>query len=337
MQSGISASQELVAAFNDLLSAPSNFGLLVTIAGEALKPVTTLPSSSPDFAANVTQLAPHLRSDEALYALLRRYDSAPAFVAVTYVPDAAKVRQKMLFASTRLTLVRELGSEHFRDTIFATTTDELSPAGFDRHDRHAELDAPLTEEERTLGDVKRAEAAAGAGTGSRQIHLSQHMKMPIATDALAALSEMGRGEGGGLVMLKIDADTETVALVPRPTASSQPPATVAEAVAEISTEEPRFTFFRHRASRDGVDRDVVLFVYTNPPTGGRTKAIKSRMLYPLQKRAVLTLAEAEAGVKADAKFEVEEPAEVTDEAVSAELFPQAVAKPAFKRPKRPGR
>jgi len=30
-------------------------------------------------------------------------------VAVTYVPDKAPVRQKMLYASTRLTLTRELG------------------------------------------------------------------------------------------------------------------------------------------------------------------------------------------------------------------------------------
>lgn len=107
----------------------------------------------------------------------------------------------MLFASTRLTLVRELGSEHFRETIFATTAEELSVAGFEKHDKHTELEAPLTEEERTLGEVKRAEAEAGAGTGTREIHLSSHMKMPVATDALVALSALGREEGSGLVML----------------------------------------------------------------------------------------------------------------------------------------
>lgn len=133
--------------------------------------------------------------------LLRRYDSAPYFVAVTYVPDAAKVRQKMLFASTRLTLVRELGSEHFRETIFATMANELSAAGFEKHDKHVELEAPLTEEERTLGEVKRAEAEAGAGTGVREIHLSKTMNMPIATDALVSLSALAREEGSGLVML----------------------------------------------------------------------------------------------------------------------------------------
>lgn len=122
-------------------------------------------------------------------------------MAVTYVPDAAKVRQKMLFAATRLTLVRDLGSEHFRDIIFATMANELTPAGFDKHDKHTELDAPLTEEERTLGEVKRAEAEAGTGTGGRDIHLSSTMGMPVNRDAFDALSELGRDEGRGLVML----------------------------------------------------------------------------------------------------------------------------------------
>lgn len=133
--------------------------------------------------------------------LLRRHDNAPYLIAVTYVPDAAKVRQKMLFAATRLTLVRELGSEHFRETIFTTTADELSPAGFDRHDKHTGLDAPLTEEERSLGEVKRAEAEAGAGTGVREIHLSSTMNMPVKDDALKALTELGSGGGRVLVML----------------------------------------------------------------------------------------------------------------------------------------
>lgn len=209
MQSGISASQELISQFNLLLADTSIFGLLITISNETLAPVTTLPSTSSNFAQNLEQqLQPRLKPDEALYIILRRYNGgeggskdAPRLIVVTYVPDTAKVRQKMLFASTRLTLTRELGSEHFRETIFATTAEELSPAGFERHDRHAAIDAPLTEEERTLGEVKRAEAEAGAGTGIREIHLSKTMNMPIATDALVSLSELSRGEGRGIVIL----------------------------------------------------------------------------------------------------------------------------------------
>jgi twinfilin-like protein len=195
------ASEELVSQFTKLLSDDSLFGLLVTISSETLTPLATLPRSSPDFSSNLQQLAPYLKPDEPLYILLRRHDNAPRLIAVSYVPDAAKVRQKMLFASTRLTLTRELGSEHFRETIFTTTAAELSPAGFDKHDAHTRLDAPLTEEERTLGAVKRAEAEAGTGTGVREIHLSSTMNMPVNNDAIDALGKLGRGDGRVLVML----------------------------------------------------------------------------------------------------------------------------------------
>lgn len=199
----LTASKELVSQFNDLLGSPSTFGLLINIANEQLQPIQTLTSSpGSSFASNVdTLLTPHIKEKEALYIILRRYDSSPALVAVTYVPDTAPVRQKMLFASTRLTLVRELGSEHFRETIFATNAKELTSQGFEKHDAHTALDAPLTEEEKSLGEVKRAEQEAGAGTSKREIHLGTHMAMPMGEDALAALKGLAEEGGEGLVML----------------------------------------------------------------------------------------------------------------------------------------
>ncbi|KAK6820733.1 hypothetical protein PG987_015133 [Apiospora arundinis] len=325
MQSGISASQELVSEFNKLLADDSLFGLLVTIKNEALTPLTTLPSTSSDFAGNLSSLAPHLQPTEALYVLLKRHPDAPRLIAVSYVPDSAKVRQKMLFASTRLTLVRELGpSSPPRPRSWA-------PQGFAKHDRHAELEAPLTEEERTLGEVKRAEAEAGAGTGQREIHLSKNMNMPVATDALVALSEMGREQGKGLVMLKINPQSEVVELVPNSGSASS----VSELVSAIPTTEPRFTFWRYAHTHQGAEQSPVLFFYTCPAAAG--KSIKFRMMYPLMKRAVLTVAEGEAGLQIEKKFEVEEPDEITEETILSDLHPQVEVKTAFRRPKRPGR
>lgn len=198
------ASQELTSKFNDLLASDSHFGLLAAIENEALVPVQLLTPSSPaSFSDNITSLLlPALTDTDPLYILLKRYDTVPKLVAVSYVPDTAKVRQKMLFASTRLTLVRELGREHFRETIFATTKDELSPEGFQRHDKHEKLEAPLTEEERSLEGVKRAEAEEGSrGTGTREIGMGQRMTMPVGEDALASLKELGSDGGKNLVML----------------------------------------------------------------------------------------------------------------------------------------
>jgi len=338
MQSGISASQELVSQFNDLLSN-KHFGLLVTIKGEQLQPIELLTSSSTDFNSNITSLlTPHIKTNEALYILLRRYDTSPALVAVTYVPDAAPVRQKMLFASTRLTLTRELGTEHFRETIFATVPQELTPQGFEKHDAHTKLDAPLTEEERSLSEVKRAEQEAGQGTGVREIHLSKSLSMPVASDALLAMGELSsNGFGRGLIMLKINAETESIELVP---SIPSPPSSISDLVQIISPTEPRFTFYKYTHSYEGVESSPVLFFYTCPAgsfAAAGKGGIKNRMLYPLMKRAVLDVATNEAGMVIEKKFEVEEPSEITEEAVLAELHPKVEVKKAFSRPKRPGR
>ncbi|KAK0726763.1 hypothetical protein B0T26DRAFT_747170 [Lasiosphaeria miniovina] len=335
MQSGISASQELVSKFNTLLADDSQFGLLVTIASEKLQPLQVLASTAPgaSFASNLSSLVtPALKPNEALYLILRRHAAAPALVAVTYVPDAAPVRQKMLFASSRLTLVRELGSEHFSETIFATLASELSPAGFEKHDAHTALDAPLTEEEKTLGDVRRAEQEAGSGTGTREIHLSSHMAIPINDEGLAALKELASEGPRALVTLKIDQATEQIVLVP----DDATPESIPELVQAISATEPRFTFYRFTHSYGGNHSSPVLFFYTCPSTPG-TKAVKSRMIYPLMKRAVLTIAEKEAGLQVAKKFEVEDPSEITEASVLEELHPKVEVRAGFSRPKRPGR
>lgn len=166
-------------------------------------PVTTIESQG-TFTENLGSLSSHIKPNVALYAILRRYEESPRLIAVTYVPDAAPVRQKMLFASTRLTLTRELGLEHFRETIFFTTPEEFSSKGFDKHDAHAKLDAPLTEDEKTLGEVKMAEQTAGTGTGTREIHLSKSLAMPVAEDAIAAMKEQGQDGGRVVTMLVSD-------------------------------------------------------------------------------------------------------------------------------------
>lgn len=61
------------------------------------------------------------------------------------------------------------------------------------------------------------------------------------------------------------------------------------------------------------------------------------MLYPLMKRAVLTIAEGEAGISIAAKFDTEDPSEITETSVADELHPKTETRQAFSRPKRPGR
>jgi twinfilin-like protein len=173
----------------------------VRIEKEELVPRDRIPSTSADFFHDLRNLDPLLKDNEASYVILQRHHgAADGYVAVTYVPDTANVRQKMLFASTRLTLVRELGAERFRETLFANTKQELTAEGWKKHDKHEQLKAPLTEEERTLQGVKEAEAEASRGTTARSSHVSSGLSFPISSDALQALRGLPAG-GDSLIQL----------------------------------------------------------------------------------------------------------------------------------------
>lgn len=130
----------------------------------------------------------------------------------------------------------------------------------------------------------------------------------------------------------INPKSELVELVPE----APRPSSVAELVAAISATEPRFTFFRFAHAHGGAAQSPLLFVYSCP-AGAGAKSIKTRMMYPLMKRAVLQIADTTAGLTIDKKFEIEDPAELTDELVLEELHPKAAPKQGFSRPKRPGR
>lgn len=123
---------------------------------------------------------------------------------MTYVPDAAPVRQKMLFASTRMTLTRELGTEKFASSMFATESKDLMESGWRKWETSEKggIGQPLTEEERTLKDVQEGEdQARQGGTGERKLVGGGGFSMKIGPDVREALADLKDGRGSNLVML----------------------------------------------------------------------------------------------------------------------------------------
>lgn len=135
MQSGISASPTLHSTFHDYLSNQTLFALLITIANERLEPLETIPfpAETSTFLSSLSTLTQHLTPTRPLYIILRNPSQQEnSLTAITYVPDHAPVRSKTLFASTRLTLVRELGAEKFSAQVFATEAGDLSAEGWEK-------------------------------------------------------------------------------------------------------------------------------------------------------------------------------------------------------------
>ena len=166
-------------------------------------PLNTVALQS-DFSSDLSQVSSLLSPTSARYVLLKiAHGESDGFVAVTYVPNGAPVREKMLFASTRLTLVRELGIERFRETLFATEAAELTAEGWAKHEKHSTQAAPLTQEEEGQADLREAEAQESGGTTARKGHVGSKLDAITTEDGLEEkLGElMKEGSGGLLVQL----------------------------------------------------------------------------------------------------------------------------------------
>ena len=178
----------------------------MTIKNEQLVPAEIIRSSSLDFYEDINVLESIIMDNEAAYIILRQDHNAPdSYIAVTYVPDSANVRSKMLFASTRLTMVRELGTERFRETLFVTTKSELTADGWRKHDMSSEPKAPLTDEEQNLKDIKEAEAEASQGTTARSNHYTPgRLTLPISMSALQVLRDLPSGSDNLVQLVSIN-------------------------------------------------------------------------------------------------------------------------------------
>lgn len=211
MQSGITASPALHTHFHTFLSSPNLFALIITIDSERLEPLNTIPfpfpSSDSTLQTSLSTLTPHLSPTTPLYILLRPSPapSTDTFTAITYIPDAAPVRSKTLFASTRQTLTRELGQDKFSQHVFATEAKDLSAEGWEKWERHEGGEKPLTREEEALGEVKRKEGEEGRGMQERRAHV-QHgggMKVVLGERVREEMKGLARAEGEGRVVMLV--------------------------------------------------------------------------------------------------------------------------------------
>ena len=227
----------------------------------------------------------------------------------------------MLFASTRLTLVRELGLERFEETLVVTEAPELTAEGWKKHEAHTKLAAPLTEEERELGEVKRLESEEGRGSSARKSHVaSSGVSMNIADEAKDALAKLNEG-GDNLVLVGIDTKSETIVLLSSSSVSA------AELPSALPASNPAFSFLRLPSGK-------VVFIYTCPSSS----PVKERMLYASSSRSVHDWAVREGGLEVVRKVEESEPKEIEEkELVEQEDKPKVEMKPKFDRPRRPGR
>jgi len=109
----------------------------------------------------------------------------------------------MLYASTRLSLLKSLGSTLFTDSIFATSKAELTPDAYDAHFRHASAPNPLSAREQEIADLREAEneAASYAGSKVRVTHMGTGVGLNWSPEVEHAVTKLGKGTDCSLVII----------------------------------------------------------------------------------------------------------------------------------------
>ncbi|KZT11309.1 actin depolymerizing protein [Laetiporus sulphureus 93-53] len=346
---GIAVSSELSTAFSDAVGSGNVRFLKISIRNESLVPDESIAPSG-TLEEDLNQLSGLLEDNIPAYVLVRLDDPPSEWLAIYYVPDSAKVRDKMLYAATRTTLAKSLGSAHFTDSLFATSKDDISADAYAKHKQHLAAPKPMSAREKEMEAVKAAEREAGAGgyegSRARQNHIGQGVGLKWHEEAENAVRELGLGDGSALVLTSIDPTTETLLL------SSSAERSIDGLSSAIPPSEPSYAFFAWPHSITSPPRREIVFIYSCPSSS----PVKHRMLYSSASRSVFEVAKNiisssdSSSTVASRKIETSDPTELNESFLALELglqndpnagtstapLPDAEKK-AFARPKGPGR
>ncbi|KAL9548329.1 hypothetical protein MBANPS3_005735 [Mucor bainieri] len=307
-------SEDLSKVFTDAVSNGNVRILRVSIEHESLIPNGTSPVQN-DFESDYKQhIEEYLESTTPSYIFVR-FDEKNAsgeykWLFLCYVPDNAKVRDKMLYASTRATLTRELGDYRFTDSIYGTDKAEFTWDGYKKHLAHKNAEAPLTRREQELVEIKAAEAATVSdyqGTATRKSY-APGVAFPLTEKAIEALSELKKGGDRSYNFVSLHLDNEKIDL------DNATQVSIQELSKTISATAPRFTFYIYQHGSS----ESLVFIYTCPSSS----KIRERMLYSSSKANVITAAENEASIEIVKKFETSDLSDLTGEYFDEELTQQ---------------
>ncbi|KAJ1871722.1 Twinfilin-1 [Coemansia sp. RSA 990] len=318
-QSGIGVSDRLTAQFRDAHSQPIRV-VQAQVAGESVELITTLPQQG-EFLEDLAQVPAMLSNTEPSYLLIRL--DANKWLFATYVPDAAPVRSKMLYASTKATVAKALGDSYFTEDMFGTTPQDFSPEGYRLHKAHESSTAPLTEQELEMERIRELESHAASSIDSRRNHVAS-AQYPLDSAAESALKDFCRGTIN-FVLLAIDAANEVVVASDAASLQSHD-----ELAACLPKDQPSYVLY-------WFDSSTTLFIYSCPTAS----SVRNRMVYSTFRQGIIANA-AEIGIDIQIRLELDDPREITaawlEEEVRSRAQPEAAAaKPKFKRPMPPNR
>lgn len=288
-QSGITASTELLDDFKSLLKG----ALVITLNDDSTQLVPdssfSLPSSA-DLELLFKSLNEYFeeRYPTPGYAVVHKDEGD--FIFISFIPDSAPIRQKMLFASTKNTVLQQLGSSNFgaKNILALTELDELSLSHYE-HLTLRDNDALLTSDEKILAQINSVQnlnLGQSSGQSFKRELPSMHSDKLSSTSGSNLLfkvnddleKELLGDLTGKLVVIRIDKEVETLDLVKASQdISTENLISSLELAVGGSDASPVYALF-------GYDDKKVAFIYLCP-SGSK---VKDRMLYAANKQGFLS-------------------------------------------------
>eukprot|EP00283_Hemiselmis_rufescens_P011668 CAMPEP_0173451028 /NCGR_PEP_ID=MMETSP1357-20121228/45944_1 /TAXON_ID=77926 /ORGANISM="Hemiselmis rufescens, Strain PCC563" /LENGTH=283 /DNA_ID=CAMNT_0014417751 /DNA_START=63 /DNA_END=911 /DNA_ORIENTATION=+ len=269
--SGIVSDKELVEALGRAKEGRTPRVMRVQIEEDKLVLAESLEGSA-EAKEDFAKVLGMLHDDTPSYILFRLDDKrAPEeWLLLAWVPESAKVRLKMLYASTRDALKKEFG---YSAIVCEMHASEKAEATWDEYER-----ASLVSEAERLTVMSQSERDRLKGThletGGVKTAYIHAVQFPLSEQAKEALSAMAGG-GHGMVLLSIDAKTETVELSHAGTGGVSEYRALLAAADHASS--PRYCFLRGGAPPE------VAFVFSCPESA----PVRAKMLYSTAKSAVV--------------------------------------------------
>jgi len=276
-------------------------------------------------------ILPLVDPDQPTYFLYRldEKDSSENFLwlLISWSPDHAHTRQKMLYASTKATLKKEFGQSQIKDDYFATAKEEMTLSGYKKHIVLMESPCVLSKEELELKEIKETETRVDIGVDTKQQTMGSLM-FPMEQSALTALQTF-RSQSADYLQLAIDIPGERILLKKQGVYNAE------ELTNLIPEDSARYHLFRYKHVFQGEATSCILFIYSMP---GYSVSIKERMLYSSCKNSLVDTIQNQFNIEISRKVEIESGSELTEAFLQNELHPIAVdTKPKFAKPAMPNR
>jgi twinfilin-like protein len=277
-----------------------------------------------DFDKYVTPLVEENQPCYLLYRLDSKNSSGYEWLFVSWSPDTAPIRQKMLYASTKATLKQEFGTSQIKEELHGTVLNDITLNGYQKYKKAAVAPAPLTIREEELQEIRRTEVHTDINVDSKQQTLTG-VAFPITESAKQAICDMARGSYDYL-QFKINIEEETIHLVNAEILS------IDKLPSKVPEDSGRYHLYKFKHTHEGDYMENIVFIYSMP---GYNCPIKERMLYSSCKNP-LTDTITNLGLDIVKKLEVDSGSELTENFLYEEIHPtKNLHRPKFAKPRGP--